>query len=194
MIGRGQTSYLVRLDKYSSRFFERGASSVKEALWILFGSPLVASWVPGSWWRIRILRAYGAQIGVKTVWKPRVKVKFPWRLSVGDFSWIGEEVWIDNLAYVSIGNHACISQGVYFCTGSHDWSSRRFDLITKGIEVSDNAWVGAKSSIGPGTNICEGAVLAMGSVAIGLITSWTVHGGNPARPLRKRLVNEETLD
>lgn len=177
----------MRLDTFSTAGFDRGASRATEAAWLALSGVLVASWLPGSRWRARLLRAFGAQIGTGVVLKPGVRVKFPWRLSVGDHAWIGEDVWIDNLAEVMIGDHACVSQGSYLCTGSHDWASKTFNLITKPIFVHSKAWVGAKSVIAPGCNVGEGTVLAIGSVASGDLDPWTVYSGSPAKATRMRI-------
>ena len=76
--------------------------------WAILGETLVSSWIPGSTWRRILLKAYGAKIGKCVLIKPRVKIKFPWRLVVGDNSWIGESVWIDNMEQVIIGSNVCI--------------------------------------------------------------------------------------
>lgn len=170
----------MRLDLFSAQNFDRGASRLKEAMWVFTSAIFVASWVPGSRWRVRILRLFGAQIGQGVVIKPKVAIKFPWKLSIGDWSWIGEDVWIDNLANVSVGSHACISQGVYLCTGSHDWKVETFDLIVRPITIGDAAWICAKSSIAPGTVVEEGAILSMGSFAKGTLAAWTIYAGHPA--------------
>lgn len=164
----------MRLDSYCNSNFERGASRLKEALWLLVSGIFVESWLPGSAWRVGILMLFGARIGEGVVVKPRVKVKFPWRLEVGDFSWIGERVWLDNLGNVTIGMHACLSQGVYLCTGSHNWKSKSFDLIVAPITVADHAWICAYSKLGPGSSIGEGAVVTMGVTIIGHVEAWTV--------------------
>ncbi len=170
----------MRLDLYRNPDFDRGAPRWKEAAWLVVSGLLVATWLPGSGWRRSLLRLFGARIGQGVVFKPGVTVKFPWKLAIGDHSWIGEHVWIDNLAEVRIGSHACLSQEVYVCTGSHDWSLDSFDLITRPVVVGDEAWICARSSLAPGTIVEEGAVVGLGSVARGTLSRWSVHGGNPA--------------
>ena len=133
-----------------------------------------------------LLRVFGANIGRGVNVKPGLVVKFPWRLRVGEHSWIGERVWIDNLAQVEIGNHVCVSQGAYFCTGSHDWSLQRFDLITKPITVLDQSWISAGTILGPGVVVGEGAVLALGSTTYGDLDAWCIYSGNPAVIVKRR--------
>ncbi len=174
------------LAQYSSKDFVRGRSKVLIAVWTVVDLLLISSWIPGSWHRRLVLKLFGAHIGAGVVLKPRVRVKFPWRLAVGDHSWIGEGVWIDNLAEIKIGAHACISQGVYLCTGSHDWVSPTFDLITKPIEICDGAWISARSVVGPGVKVGEGAVLVLGSTVTKDMSPWMVYAGVPAEPVRYR--------
>lgn len=175
----------VQLDDFNNHHFDRGRGRLLEILWLLAGA-LVGSFLPGSGWRRGLLRAFGARIGPGVVIKPRLRVKFPWRLEVGDFSWLGESVWIDNLATVQIGAHCCVSQGVYLCTGSHSWSSPGFDLITAPIEIEDQAWLAAFSQVGPGTRVGQGAVLQLGAVLTQDAQAWTRYRGNPASPCGPR--------
>tara|TARA_R100001132_G_C3252747_1_gene79368 strand:- start:82 stop:624 length:543 start_codon:yes stop_codon:yes gene_type:complete len=177
----------MQLDSFSSREFDRGASRSYEAAWLVLSGLLVASWLPGSGWRVLLLRAFGAQIGTGVVLKPGVRVKFPWRLAVGDHVWIGEDVWIDNLAKVTIGDHTCVSQGAYLCTGSHDWNRKSFDLITSPIVIGNHAWLGAEATLAPGAVMGEGTVLAMSAFGQGRMSDWTVYAGNPASPQKPRL-------
>jgi putative colanic acid biosynthesis acetyltransferase WcaF len=178
----------MRLDAFENAAFDRQRPAVVEGLWILVQAAFVRSFIPGSAHRRLLLRAFGAQVGRGVVIKPGVRVKFPWKLEVGDHSWIGEGVWIDNLAPVRIGSNCCVSQAAYLCTGSHDWSSPSFDLIVKPIEVRASAWIAARAVLGPGVVVGEGAVLTLGSVATGALEPWTVYAGHPARRVRKRLL------
>jgi putative colanic acid biosynthesis acetyltransferase WcaF len=177
----------MRLDAYSLGDYSPGASKTKQILWFFIGSPLVRSYLlPFSSLKIEILRVFGASIGKGVRVKPDVRIKFPWRLSVGDHSWIGESVWIDNLANVDIGSHCCISQGVYLCTGNHDWSAENFDLRTEGIVLEDGSWLAAKSMVAPGVRVSEGAVLGMGSLATDDLEANGVFQGNPAKKIGTR--------
>ncbi len=175
-----------QLDRFDKRGFDRGRPAWVEALWLVVQGLFFSSWVPGSAHRAWLLRRFGAAVGHGVVIKPGVRVKFPWRLMIGDHVWIGEDAWIDNLATVTIRDHCCISQGAYLCTGSHDWASPTFDLITKPIEVHEHAWLGAQSVVAPGVVVNEGAVLALGSVATQNLESWQIHQGVPARPVAPR--------
>lgn len=166
---------MMKLASFTSRDFDRGASRLREAAWLIVSGLLVESWLPGSGWRCGLLRRFGATIGARVTIKPRVRVKFPWRLHVADDVWIGEAVWIDNLAPVTIDHDVCISQGAYLCTGSHDWTSPTFDLIVRPIEVANHAWIGAMARLAPGTRVGEGAVVSMGAMVSGDLDPYRIY-------------------
>ena len=181
----------VALDRFDNGWYRPGRSGLVCALWFFCGLPLLrASWMPLSGVRCALLRLFGARIGPGVVIKPGVRVKYPWRLAVGDHAWIGEDAWIDNLDHVSIGAHACVSQGVYLCTGNHDWADPAFGLIVKPIQIGPGAWVGARSTVAPGVSIGAGAILAIGGVAVKDIPPLEIHAGNPARFAKMRKMAE----
>jgi putative colanic acid biosynthesis acetyltransferase WcaF len=131
---------------------------------------------------------FGAKIGTGVVIKPGVNIKYPWFLEMGDHCWIGEEVWIDNLALVSIGNNVCLSQGAYLLTGSHDYKKRSFDLITKPIILEDGVWIGAKATVCLGITCHAHSVLAVGSIATSDLEPYSIYQGNPAIKKRERVI------
>lgn len=137
-----------------------------------------------------ILRLFGASIGRGVVVKPHVHIKYPWKLKVGDFSWIGEYAWIDNLDVVEIGSNVCISQGALILSGNHDYSVESFDLILKSIKIQDGAWIGAKSVVTQGVEVGSHSVLTVGSVASSDLEDYGIYRGNPATMKKRREIKK----
>lgn len=153
---------MILLGKFNNtNDYDRGSNLVKYLLWLVAGE-LVASWVPGSSWRVLLLRSFGAKLGSKIVVKPHVRVKLPWKLKVGSNCWIGEYVWIDNTEFVLIGENVCISQGTFICTGSHDFQSPYFRYSGKRIVIGNHVWICAKCIILAGVEVGAGTMVAAG--------------------------------
>ncbi len=177
----------MRLDKYTVGNYTPGAPVWRQLLWYFVGDRLLRSYlIPFSGFKVWILRLFGAEIGQQVRIKPGVQVKFPWRLQVGDYVWIGEKAWLDNVAPITIESHVCISQEVYLCTGNHDWNDPNFKLIPSEIHLEESSWVAARAVIGPGVRVGRGAVLGVGSVAGRSLEPMTIYVGNPATPVKKR--------
>jgi putative colanic acid biosynthesis acetyltransferase WcaF len=180
------------LSKYTAAEFDRGAGVIKESLWLLV-SLILFQLCPFSFSALKrlILRAFGAKIGIGVVIKPEVKITFPWKLEIGDHVWLGEECWLLNLERITIGNHVCISQRVFLCTGSHNHKLRTFNLITRPIIVEDGAWLAAGAWVGPGVTIGNHAVLAAGAVTTKNLEPFGIYRGNPAILLKPRIIASE---
>lgn len=175
------------LSLYGNSSYSSGRSRLVAALWFFVGLPLLRLQLqPISFARSFLLRLFGASIGSNVVIKPGVRVKYPWHLSISANTWIGEDVWIDNLTSVTIGANVCISQGAYLCTGNHDWSDPAFGLEVKPIIVEDGSWIGARALICPGVRMGRCAVAAAGSVVTRNIPGFEIHAGNPAGFVKNR--------
>jgi putative colanic acid biosynthesis acetyltransferase WcaF len=177
------------LSRYDNRWYRPGGSPLKRLLWyyvnaLVFLNPLI----PLYGLKRSLLRAFGASVGPGVIIKPAVNIKYPWKLRIGAHAWIGERVWIDNLDEVRIGAHCCLSQGAMLLTGNHDYKRSTFDLITGGITLEDGAWVGAQAVVCPGVTCGSHAVLAVGSVAVSDLEPYTIYQGNPAQPVRQRVI------
>jgi putative colanic acid biosynthesis acetyltransferase WcaF len=113
--------------------------------------------------RVKILRAFGAEIGKDVIFRPRTRVRFPWKLHLGDRCWIGEGVWFHNQDHIYVGHDVVISQESFLTTGSH---SMRKDmaLVTKPIRISAGAWITTRSIVLGGARIGVSSVVAPGTV------------------------------
>jgi putative colanic acid biosynthesis acetyltransferase WcaF len=183
----------VSLDQYTTGHYTPGASIVQQLLWHFVGAALLQSYViPISSFKVWLLRRFGAQVGQGVRIKPGVKVKFPWRLIVGNHCWIGEGAWLDNLAMITLEDHVCLSQGVYLCTGNHNWKDPGFALILGAIYIETGSWIAAQAAIGPGVTVGQGAILCLGSVANHDLETMTIYAGSPAVLIKKRVMSERS--
>jgi putative colanic acid biosynthesis acetyltransferase WcaF len=177
----------MNLANYNKENYHPGRSKLKCLRWyfvnvIFFRNPLN----PLSKVKVWLLRLYGAKVGKGVVIKPAVNIKYPWRLTIGDYSWIGENVWIDNLADVTIASNVCVSQGAMLLTGNHNYKLETFDLMTGEIKLEEGSWVGARAVVCPGVTLHRRAVLTVNSVATEDLEENGVYQGTPAKYIRKR--------
>lgn len=179
----------VRLDTFSTGNFDKGAGFIKQTLWYFVNALFVrASWNPFMGIKIALLKAFGAKIGKGLVIKNNVCIKFPWKLTIGDYVWLGENCWIDNLDKVTIGNQVCISQGALLLTGNHDYTLTSFDYRNAPIVIEDGVWIGAKTVVCPGVIVHSHAILTVGSIATKEMEDYGIYQGNPALLIRKRII------
>jgi putative colanic acid biosynthesis acetyltransferase WcaF len=184
------TSDKVDLSKFNNDWYSPCASSLKRGIWFIinvffFINPLN----PINHLKILLLRAFGSKVGKGVVIKPNVNIKYPWKLEIGNNVWIGEGVWIDNLAPVFIYDNCCISQKALLITGSHNYKNITFDLITKEIILEEGVWIGAKSIVCPGVTCKSHSILTIGSVATSDLEAYSIYQGIPAEKKRERIIN-----
>ena len=176
------------LSKFNNSWFSKGANPFKLYLWYFVRETFFHSAFPLSSVKVALLRMFGARVGKGVVIKPHIIIKFPWKLKVGNYVWIGEKVWIENHALVSIENNVCISQGAVLVGGNHDYKKPGFDLITGEIELKEGSWVGAGAMVCPGTKLESHAVLTMGSVGSGVLEAYSIYQGNIAVKIKDRII------
>jgi putative colanic acid biosynthesis acetyltransferase WcaF len=137
-------------------------------------------------WRRFLLRLFGAKIGKGVIIRPNVRITYPWKLNIGDYSWIGDSVDLYTLGPIQIGANAVISQKSYLCTGSHDYTSTQFTITQAEIVIEDEVWVATDVFIAPGVRIGKGAVIGARSSVFKSLEGGMVYSGNPARAIRPR--------
>lgn len=179
----------TELKSYNNNPYHPGGSAFKRLLWHYVNSVFFKTGLfPVYGFKVALLRAFGARIGQGVAIKPNVNIKYPWNLAIGDYAWVGEEVWIDSLVAVAIGANACISQGAMVLTGSHNYKKSTFDLITGAVIIEDGAWIGAKAIVNQGITVGSHAVLTAGSVATKNLEAYSIYQGNPAVKIRDRVI------
>jgi putative colanic acid biosynthesis acetyltransferase WcaF len=153
---------MIELSKYKS---PSGSVRILAILWYFVNFFFFNSWVPfPNRFKTSLLRLFGAEVGKGLVIKPRVRIKAPWNLILGNYVWIGEDVWIDNFALVHIGNHVCISQAVLILNGNHNFRKPTFDFFSLPIYIGSHTWVTTKCVILSGAKIGDGIMLPVCSV------------------------------
>jgi putative colanic acid biosynthesis acetyltransferase WcaF len=166
--------------------FKRTRSRSVEALWmvvefLLISNPLQISSALRAW----ALRLFGARIGANVIMRPRLRVKFPWNLLVGDNCWIGEGVWIHNQGLVTIEDNAVVSQEAFITTGSHD-IYRSMDLVIEPVVIRRGAWVTSRCMVLQGAEVGQNTIVTPGSMVRGSLLPESIYGGNPAAYIRER--------
>lgn len=181
----------VDFSSYKNDWFrhEIGASKLKQFLWYFVNAFFLTNILnPFSGLKCFLLRCFGAKVGKGVVIKPGVNIKYPWKLYIGNFSWIGEKVWIDNLANVTIGENVCISQEAMLLTGNHNFKKTSFDLMIGGIVIEDGVWIGAKAVVCSGLVVRDHSILTVGSVLTKDTDAYVIYQGNPAEQIRMRVI------
>lgn len=145
---------------------------------------------PFSRLKVGLLRLFGARIGKGVIIKPKVNIKYPWNLTIANNCWIGENVWIDNLALVAIESNVCISQGAMLLCGNHNYKKVSFDLLVGQIKLEEGVWIGAQAVVCPGIVCRTHSILTVGSIATKNLKAYSIYQGNPAEFVKTRIVEE----
>jgi len=152
------------LSGFTGAGYDIGRGKLTQILWLaISGSIFMRWWCPAST-RVALLRAFGAEIGDGVLIRHRVRIHWPWKLAIGDHSWVGEGAWILNLEPVTIGANVCVSQDAFLCTGSHDRRSSTFEFDNGPITIGDGAWVAARAVVLRGVAIGPRATVGVSSV------------------------------
>lgn len=177
------------LSKFDNGWYNPGGK-VKRLIWFIVNVLVFQNRLNGwSGSKVFFLRLFGAKVGNNVVIKPNVNIKYPWLLTIGDNTWIGEQVWIDNLAQTTIGANVCLSQGAMLLCGNHNYKKVAFDLMVGEITLEDGVWIGAHAVVSPNVTCLSHAVLSVNSVASSNLEAYTIYQGVPAKAIRKREVN-----
>ncbi|MEI5891479.1 colanic acid biosynthesis acetyltransferase WcaF [Bacillus cereus] len=184
----------VDLSKYNQSGYSRGKSGVVVLLWWFIQGTIFRFSLHNMYgWRNFLLRLFGAKIGKGVKVRASAKFTYPWKIYIGNYSWIGDNVQLYSLDEIYIGANCVISQESYLCTGSHNAKDPYFGLITKPIIIKDGAWVASDVFVYPGVTVHEMAVVAARSTVLKDIPANEIHAGFPTKFVKKRFEEEELL-
>ena len=138
-------------------------------------------------WRRFLLRLFGAKIGKKVIIRPNVEITYPWKVSIGDYSWIGDNVSLYSLGEISIGQNTVISQKCYLCTGTHDYSKRDFPISSKKVEIGNSVWLATDVYVAPGITIHDNVVVGARSSVFKNLNKGKLYYGNPTILIKDRV-------
>ncbi|MEA5563934.1 hormogonium polysaccharide biosynthesis acetyltransferase HpsU [Anabaena sp. UHCC 0399] len=173
----------VDLRKYDQTWFDRGRPGWYILLWWFVQAiafPLTLHSFNGL--RCWLLRLFGARIGKGVIIRPTARFTYPWKVTVGDYTWIGDDVVVYSLDEIHIGQHCVISQKTYLCTGSHDIRDPAFGLKTATITIDNGVWVATDCFVAPGVQIGANTVIGARSSVLADMPSGQVCWGSPCRP------------
>lgn len=176
------------LDKFKLPKNFRGRGAIIVQLWWLVQGVLFRTSPQFMYgWRRFLLRLFGAKVGKNVIIRPTARVTYPWKVSIGDHSWIGDDVVLYSLGEIEIGNNVVISQKSYICTGSHDYLSEDFSIFEKKITIHDKCWLATDVFVAPGVTIQEGSVVGSRSSVYKDLKPNKVYVGNPAKETKDRI-------
>ncbi|WP_034253968.1 MULTISPECIES: DapH/DapD/GlmU-related protein [Arsenicicoccus] len=154
-----------RLSTFTGFGYDKGRPLPVCAAWVLL-EPLLRSVLVPSRFRVRVLRAFGAEIGTGVLLRHDVRIHWPWKLRIGSDCWVGVGAWLLNLEPITIGDDVCISQGVLLCTGSHQADNPAFEFDNAPIHVEDGAWIATRATILRGVTIGRDAVVGATALVV----------------------------
>ena len=177
------------LSRFNNADFPLGAGIMKRTLWyitnaLFFINPLFPFRSP----KPVLLRLFGAKVGKGVVIHPGVNIKFPWKLSVGDHVWIGQRAWLDNIDMLTVQSNVVISQGAMLILGSHDYKKPDYPTLSGPVVLEEGSWVGAGAMVLGGVTLRSHSLLSAGSVTGTSLKAYTIYRGNPALPVRDRVM------
>jgi putative colanic acid biosynthesis acetyltransferase WcaF len=178
----------TKLDQFNNRWYKPSGNPIGRLLWYFVNAAIFKSSFPFYYPKVMLLKLFGAKVGNGVVIKPHVNIKRPSNLILGNHIWIGEQVWIDNLAKVIIEDNVCISQGAMLLCGNHNYNKSSFDLMVGEIVLERGSWIGARALVGPGIRVKSHAVLSVNSVATNDLEPFSIYRGNPAIKVKDRII------
>lgn len=142
-------------------------------------------------WRLLLLKIFGANVCKDSGVYSSVKIWAPWNLTIGHNSWLGPNVICYNQDMVILEDNVTVSQYTYLCTAGHQTDTindKDQGLIIAPITLRTGAWIGTRAFIGMGVEVGRNGIVGATASVYKDVEPWTVVGGNPAKFIKKRIL------
>lgn len=142
-----------------------------------------------------------SELGTWTEVGPRCRLH---ESAIGDYTYLMERVQLD---YTTVGKFGSVAADARLGPTNHPierptahhftYRAERYDLgrddevifewrADQGVEIGHDVWIGARAIVLPGVTVGNGAVVAAGAVVTDDVAPYTIVGGVPAEPVRRR--------
>lgn len=121
------------------------------------------------------------------------KIQVPYKLKLGKYVSINENVFLQAKGGISIGDNVTLSYGTTILTEglsiieySNNCKKKYRDHECKSVEIGNGTWIGANVIILPGAKIPNGCVIAAGAVVSGTLKKDNcLYAGVPSRLIKE---------
>lgn len=143
-------------------------------------------------WTLRklIIVLWGAEVGRGTTIHMGAKFFDPTGVVIGEDTIVGDRIFLDGRAKLTIGSHVDIASEVMIYNSEHDISSEDFHAVSAPVTIGDYVFIGPRVIVLPGVTIGEGAIVAAGAVVTKDVPPFAFVGGVPAKILGERPLNK----
>lgn len=152
-------------------------------LWII-------GYIPFHTVRLFFYKFAGMKIGKGSTLHMGARFYLPTKISIGEDSLLGDQIFLDGRAPLKIGSHVDIASQVMIFNSEHDLTDEANRAIEEPVVIEDYVFIGPRAIIMPGVTIHKGAVVAGGAVVTKDVAEKTIVGGVPAKEIGKRNIEK----
>ncbi len=142
--------------------------------------------IPIHWIRRVAYSLAGVSLGRGSVIHMWARFFKPSNISLGEDTIIGDHVFLDGRAKLSIGSHVDIASEVMIYNSEHNVNAGDFEATEEPVRIGDYTFIGPRVIILPGVTLGKGSVVAAGAVVTKDVPAFTIVGGVPAKEIGKR--------
>ena len=102
---------------------------------------------------------------------------------------IGANSFVNKSAYFAVAHNVTVGENCFIGPGLHVYDRnghyRSIVGTQEGVNIGDNVWLGARTTLLPGADVGDGAIVGAGSLVKGEIPENTLAVGSPAKPIKE---------